>query len=241
MSDEKLKTGTLYGIGVGPGDPELITLKAVKVLRNVACVFAAASSRNSHSLAERTISPHLKENTPVVRLDFPMTRERTTLTRAWEENARKILTVVEAGKDAALITLGDPMTYSTFGYTMRTVGLGNPRVPIRIIPGITSFQAASAATGWVLAEGEESFAVISGAMGAAGLRKVMEHTDTVVILKVYRHYREIMEAVRGLDLSGRSVLVSRCGLDDEKIIWDPIDKMNGLPPYLSLLLIRKKR
>ncbi|PKN63940.1 MAG: precorrin-2 C(20)-methyltransferase [Deltaproteobacteria bacterium HGW-Deltaproteobacteria-15] len=233
--------GTLYGIGVGPGDPELITLKAVKILQRVACVFAAASPRNSHSLAEKSISPHLREDTPVVRLNFPMTKDRVELKEAWGENARKIMEVVGAGKDAALITLGDPMTYSTFGYMMRTMSEENPGVPIRIIPGITSFQAASAATGWVLAEGEESFSVVSGALGAERLTDVIEHTDTVVILKVYRHYKEIMEALKRLDLSGKSVLVSQCGLKDEKIVWNPMDNVNGLPPYLSLLLIRKKK
>jgi precorrin-2/cobalt-factor-2 C20-methyltransferase len=233
--------GTLYGIGVGPGDPDLITVKAVKILQRVSCVFAAASPGNSHSLAEKTISPHLRKDTPVVRLDFPMTKDREILTTAWEENTRRILKVLETGEDAALITLGDPMTYSTFGYIMRTMSSGNPLVPIRVVPGITSFQAASAATGWVLAEGEESFTVISGAMGPDRLREALEHTDTVVILKVYRRYREIMEALRRLDLRGRSVLVSQCGLEDEKITWEPIEKMNGMPPYLSLLLIRKKR
>lgn len=232
--------GTLYGIGVGPGDPDLITLKAVKILQKVPCVFAAASSRNSHSLAERTISPHLRKDTPVVRLNFPMTRDRAKLTEAWEENARRIAKFLETGQDAALITLGDPMTYSTFGYIMRTMTSVNPLVPVRIVPGITSFQAASAATGWVLAEGEESFAVVSGALGPERLRAVLEHTDTVVILKVYRQYKEIMEALRELNMTGRSVLVSQCGLSDEKIVWEPMDRMNGTPPYLSLVLVRKK-
>jgi precorrin-2/cobalt-factor-2 C20-methyltransferase len=232
--------GTLYGIGVGPGDPDLITLKAVKILQRVSFVFAAASSRNSHSLAERTVAPHLRKDTPVVRLDFPMTKDQTELARAWEENAHTIRKVLERGSDAALITLGDPMTYSTFGYIMRTMNAMDPPLPIRIIPGITSIQAASAATGWVLAEGEESFTVVSGAMGPERLRAVIEHTDTVVIIKVYRRYREIMSALKELDLTGRSVLVSHCGLADEKIVWEPVDRMNGMPPYLSLLLIRKK-
>jgi len=95
--------GTLYGIGVGPGDPELITIKAVKILQRVACVFAAASPRNSHSLAEKAISPHLRKDTPVVRLNFPMTRDLSELKQAWEENAGKIMEVVGIGKDAAVI------------------------------------------------------------------------------------------------------------------------------------------
>jgi len=238
-STEAHKKGTLYGIGVGPGDPELMTVKAVKILQRVARVFAAASTTNSHSLAEKTITPYLKPGTPLVRLNFPMTRDRAVLNEAWEGNAREILQAVEAGEDVALITLGDPMTYSTFGYMMSTISRIKPDLPIRIVPGVTSFQAASAAAGWVLAEGEESLTVVSGALGAERLKEVIEHTDNVVILKVYRHYQEILGALKEMNLSGRSVLVSRCGLEDERILWDPADGLEGVPPYLSLLLVKK--
>lgn len=238
--DTSNKIGTLYGIGVGPGDPELITVKAVRILKQVARVFAAASTTNSHSLAEKTITPYLRAGTPMVRLDFPMTRDRGVLTEAWQGNARLILEAVEAGEDVALVTLGDPMTYSTFGYMMSTISKMKPDLPIRIIPGVTSFQAASAAAGWVLAEGEESLCVVSGALGAERLKEVIEHTDNVVILKVYRHYGEILQALKELNLSERSVLVSRCGLEDERILWNPTEGLEGIPPYLSLLLVKKR-
>jgi precorrin-2/cobalt-factor-2 C20-methyltransferase len=238
--DTNNKIGTLYGIGVGPGDPELITVKAVRILKQVARVFAAASTTNSHSLAEKTITPYLRAGTPMVRLDFPMTRDRGVLTEAWQGNGRLILEAVEAGEDVALVTLGDPMTYSTFGYMMSTISKMKPDLPIRIIPGVTSFQAASAAAGWVLAEGEESLTVVSGALGAERLKEVIEHTDNVVILKVYRHYGEILQALKELNLTGRSVLVSRCGLEDERIVWNPTEGLEGIPPYLSLLLVKKR-
>jgi precorrin-2/cobalt-factor-2 C20-methyltransferase len=235
------KTGTLYGIGVGPGDPELITVKAVRILKQVARVFAAASTTNSHSLAEKTISPYLSEGTPIVRLNFPMTRDRVVLGEAWNDNARWILDAVDAGEDVALITLGDPMTYSTFGYMMSTLSRMKPELPIRVVPGVTSFQAASAAAGWVLAEGEESLTVVSGALGAERLKDVIAHTDNVVILKVYRHYGEILQALKELNLAERSVMVSRCGLEDERIRWNPTEELEGVPPYLSLMLVTKRR
>ena len=231
--------GTLYGIGVGPGDPELITLKAVKILRRVDVVFAAASTGNSHSLAVKIASPHLKEGAPVVRLGFPMTRDKNTLTTTWQENARKVIDTLKEGKDAAMITLGDPMTYSTFGYVMRIIREKAPEIPIKIIPGITSYHAGAAAAGQVLAEAEESFTVISGALGAKKLKEIIAHTDTVVILKVYKNYKEITDALNHLDLAAGSVLISRCGLDGEEVIRDLKEGLDIAPSYLSLLLIRK--
>ncbi len=235
-----MKTGTLYGIGVGPGDPDLITLKATKVLERMTIVFAAASTKNAHSLAEKIVSRHLHAGARIVRLDFPMTRDRQRLSHAWRENAKIVVSTLEKGEDAALVTLGDPMTYSTFGYIMQTIRETKADIPIRIIPGITSYQAASASAEWVLAEGEESFAVVSGALGAEKLRKVIDRTDNVVVLKVYRHYNEIIKALKELDLSENSVLISRCGLDGEEISFDLKPRPDPHPCYLSLLLIRKK-
>jgi len=231
--------GTLYGIGVGPGDPELITLKAVKILRQVDVVFAAASTKNSYSLAMEIVAPHLKNGTPVVRLGFPMTRDKNTLNTAWEENAHKVMIPLKEGKDAAMITLGDPMTYSTFGYIMRIIREKAPEIPIKIIPGITSYHAGAAAAGRVLAEAEESFTVISGTLGAKKLKEIIAHTDTVVILKVYKNYKEIIDTLNHLDLAAGSVLISRCGLDGEEVIRDLKEGLDIAPSYLSLLLIRK--
>lgn len=231
--------GTLYGIGVGPGDPELITLKAVKTLKRVDVVFAAASTKNSYSLAMEIVAPHLKNGAPVVRLGFPMTRDKNTLNTAWEENAHKVMVPLKEGKDAAMITLGDPMTYSTFGYIMHTIKEKYPDVPVKVVPGITSYQAGAAAAGHVLAEAEESFTVISGALGAQKLKEIIAHTDNVVILKVYKNYKEIIDTLNHLDLAAGSVLISRCGLDGEEVIRDLKEGLDIAPSYLSLLLIRK--
>jgi precorrin-2/cobalt-factor-2 C20-methyltransferase len=92
----------------------------------------------------------------------------------------------------------------------------------------------------ILAEGEESFTVISGALGSENLKKVIESTDTVVMLKVYRNYKEIFETLRELDLTDRSVLISKCGLEGEEVFQDINERPDSLPPYLSLLLIKKK-
>ena len=236
-----MKHGTLYGIGVGPGDPELITLKAINVLRRVAVVFAAASTKDSHSLAEKIVSSHLKEGVPVEPLGFPMTRDKKILAEAWQENARIVVETLKKGEDAAFITLGDPMIYSTFGYLMRTIKETDPDIYIEIIPGITSYQAGAAAAGQVLVEAEESYAVISGALGSQKLKDIINHTDSVVMLKVYRNYKETLDTLNELDLTAGSVLISRCGLDGEEIDVNLKDRPERTPPYLSFLIIKKKK
>jgi len=235
-----VNTGTLYGIGVGPGDPDLITLKAINVLSRVSTIFAASSTKNEYSLAFNIVSRHIKRDIPLVLLGFPMTLEKKELVSAWENNARKIIRLLRQGQDAAFITLGDPMTYSTFGYIMETVKKIDPDIQIRIIPGITSYQAGAAAAGMVLAEAEDTFTVISGALGAKNLKQVIKHSGNLVILKVYRNYREIVETLNDCDLASASVLVSRCGMDNEVVLRDLEKGLENPPPYLSLLLVRKK-
>jgi len=233
------KKGTLYGIGVGPGDPELITLKALKVLERRPHIFAAASSKNTYSLALDIIHSHLN-GAPVEQLPFPMTRDPEVLQEAWDRCARRVLEVLAEGKDAAFITLGDPLTFSTFGYLLKTIKGLDPSVRIITIPGISSYHAAAALTQTPLGEGEESFLVVSGALGAAKLREAIGKTDTVVLLKTYRHADDILAALEELGLTDRAVLVSRCGLDGETVVRE-VGSLKGRPlPYLSMIIVRKK-
>jgi len=209
--------GTLYGVGVGPGDPELVTLKAVKIFQHVAVVFAAASTKNTYSLAVEIVAPYLKQGVPVAYLGFPMTRDKKVLAGAWEKNGRQVVETLKDGKDAAFITLGDPLIYSTFGYILEAVRKAHPEIPIKIIPSITSYQAGAAAAGRTLVEGEKSFAVITGIGGGKSLKQVIDHTDNVVMLKVYRNYKEILDALDELDLTANSVLFPDVGWRGKKL------------------------
>ena len=233
------KTGTLYGIGVGPGDPELITLKALKVLRQVPHIFAACSTKNSYSLALNIVRPHLN-GAGIEPLPFPMTKDPQVLKEAWEKNAGRVLEVLASGEDAAFVTLGDPLTYSTFGYLLKTLKRLNPEVPVVTIPGITSYRAAAARTHIPLTEGEESFVLISGAQGAARLREVEDQSDNIVMLKTYRHFEEIYRALEELDLLDRATCISRCGLDGETVVENLRDFKGQPVPYLSMIIIKKK-
>jgi precorrin-2/cobalt-factor-2 C20-methyltransferase len=233
------KTGTLYGIGVGPGDPELITLKALKVLQRVPHIFASCSSKNNYSLALGIVRSHLN-GAGIEHLPFPMTKDPGALQEAWDQNARRVLAVLQEGTDAAFVTLGDPLTYSTFGYLLKTLKRFSPEVRIITIPGITSYSAAAALTQIPLAEGEESFYLVSGALGAAKLREVIDKTDNIVMLKTYRHFDEIYQALEEMALLDRTTCICRCGLEGETIVENLRDLKGRQMPYLSMVIIKKQ-
>lgn len=230
--------GTLYGIGVGPGDPELITLKAVNVLRKVDVVLAAASTKNEASLAQAIAAPHLREGVQVIRLDFPMTRDEAVLERAWRANADIVAGLLGQGKSAAFLTLGDPLTYSTFGYLLRTLNGLLSEIPVEIIPGITSYQAAAAHTGRVLAESGESLAVVSGVATEEELTRILSAADSAVILKAYKNMPVIRRVLTNLGLAGSAVFVTRLGHEGEEVITD-LAHVPDKPSYFSLVLVRR--
>ena len=234
-----LKTGTLYGIGVGPGDPELITLKALRVLHRVPHIFAACSTKNSYSLALSIVRCHLN-GAGIEHLPFPMSKDAQVLQESWEDNARRVLEVLDTGSDAAFVTLGDPLTYSTFGYLLKTLKRLRPRIPIITIPGITSYNAAAALTHIPLTEGEESFYLVSGALGAARLKEIIDKSDNIVMLKTYRHFDEIYQALEEMDLLDRTTCISRCGLDGETVVKNLRNLKGRTLPYLSMVIIKKK-
>jgi precorrin-2/cobalt-factor-2 C20-methyltransferase len=118
--------GTLYGIGVGPGDPDLIPVKAVKALGGVDIIFAAASTKNPHSQAVEIARPHLPVDVELRLLGFPMTKDAAKKTAAWRAHAETILAELAKGRSAAFLTLGDPLTYATYGYVLTQILLLMP-------------------------------------------------------------------------------------------------------------------
>lgn len=232
------RPGTLYAVGVGPGDPDLLTLKAVKALGRASVVFAAASSKNDYSLALSIASLHMRPDTPVTRLDFPMTRDEAALRAAWEKNARAVLGALATGRDAAFITLGDPMTYSTFLYLWRTMREMSPEVAVAIVPGVSSIQAAAAAAGFGLAESGQNLAVLSGVDDVERLRQALAACDAAVILKAYKSFPALRELLASMGLADKAVLVSRCGLSGQSVTRG-LTACPDRPPYFSLILVRK--
>lgn len=232
--------GTFYGVGVGPGAPDLLSLRAVNVLRSVQVVLAAASPKNEDSLALSIAAPHLRPGARVERLDFPMTRDRALLREAWEGNADTVMEVLDQGLDAAFLTLGDPLIYSTFGYLLRTLRERDADVPVGVVSGITSFQDAAAQSLTVLCEGEENLVLLSGINGPQRLRQALSLADGAVILKTYKNADAIYAALREAGRSEDALFATRLGLEGEALVRD-FASMPAHPHYLSLLLVPPRR
>ena len=231
--------GTLYGIGVGPGDPDLITLKAVKILGRVDIVFAASSTKNHHSLAMDIARPHIPASTPVELLRFPMTRDKSATRRAWSANARRIVDELEAGRDAAFLTLGDSLTYSTFGYLMTFVKARAPHLGVVPVPGITSYQAAACRLNTQLVEGEGPLVITSGATGGDRLRALSRKPETVVFLKAYRNLPDICSALAESGDYPYCVGVKNCSQPNEEIVTDVEQLCKQTPDYWTLVIAKK--
>ncbi len=232
--------GTLYGVGVGPGDPELLTLKAVRVLGEVDVIFAAASTKNDYSTAYSIAKPHMKEGVRVENLGFPMTKDKDELETAWQANAEIVAAALNRGENAAFLTLGDPLTYSTYGYLQRTLLAKDSTIKLQAIPGITSFHAAASKIGLVLAESKESLLITSGVTDPEKLEAQLDAADNAVILKAYKNFEEIRATLERLRLADKTVLVSRLGMDDESILMDIRDAPKT-PHYFSLALVKKNK
>ncbi|MFW9998318.1 MAG: precorrin-2 C(20)-methyltransferase [Candidatus Odinarchaeota archaeon] len=232
--------GILYGIGVGPGDPDLMTLKALRVLRSVQRIFAAGSSKNDYSIAMGIAQHHLGD----VRMDFlpfPMTKDKALLNEAWNQNARLVMETLKSGEDAGFVTIGDPSTYSTYGYLLKALKDLCPEVRAVTIPGVPSYCAAAAAANIPLCEAEESCHLISGAYGSDKLRRVVGTSENVVMLKTYKHFDEIYDTLDELDLLGKATCVSMCGYEDERVCLGLDDLKGRKMPYLSLIIIKNRR
>ncbi|MEZ0575406.1 precorrin-2 C(20)-methyltransferase [Halodesulfovibrio aestuarii] len=228
--------GTLYGIGVGPGDPDLLTIKATKVLANVDIVLAASSTKNDYSTALSIAQPHMQADVEVVHLSFPMTRDEKILMKAWEHNARIVADLLKRGKNCAFLTLGDPLIYSTFGYLKRTLEAIDTPFNISIVPGITSYQAAAARTGTILCESGENLLLASGVRATEDTKNLLRHVDNAVILKTYKNFAELKNLLHETNRKDSAIFISRLGMDGE-IIARNIDDAPDEPHYFSHMLI----
>ena len=235
------ESGILYGLGVGPGDPELITLKAARILNSADVVYAAASTKNSYSLAVSIARPHIPDLTPVKMLHFPMTNDQDKKISAWKKNARILIDELERSKIVAFITLGDSMTYSTYGYVLQYIQELAPKASVISVPGITSYQAASACLNKPLVESEESLMILSGVSGGDCLRKFSVAPDNLVFMKSYRNVKDIVSSLEEFDLIDGSVAIQNCGLPEQEIIVDVQGLKDSPPNYWTLILAKRKK
>lgn len=232
----------LVGVGVGPGDVDLVTVKAVRVLEQAAVVAVPVLATDQPGRAERTVRAHLTHDR-VVRLPFALDdRGGVTEARraAWAAAADQVAGLLrDTGGTVAFATIGDPNIYSTFTYLASAVRERVPDVEVATVPGITAMQDLAARSGTVLCEGTESLALLPLTAGVEVFERALRHFDTVVGYKGGRHMPELLEVLRRNDRVAGSVFGAALGLEGEQI--GRAQDVTGQAPYLSTVLVPGRR
>ena len=233
-------SGTLYGIGVGPGDPDLITLKAVRILQQVPVVYAPVARPGGESLAARIAAPHLPPGRTVTPLVFAMRASAAGMAAAWRTAAETIATHLDTGADCAFLTEGDPSLYSTFQHLAATLAVLRPGMPVVTVPGISSVQAVAALAGVPLADAGDRLAILPATYEDAALTQALQDFDTVVLMKVSGALERVLDRLDALGLTGSAVCVVRCGQPGERVVRD-VRSLRGVKlDYFSTMIVRTK-
>lgn len=233
------KTGVFYGVGVGPGDPELLTLKAQRVLQSVTTVYYPACAPGAKSYASKIIQRYVRPDQSFTGLLFPMEKDMERLRPIWEESVATMAKDLLAGRDVAFITEGDPFFYSTFVYMDCIIRQQYPQVTIEVIPAVASPMAAAARTGVPLAMADERLAVLPATYDDGFLLRALEDFDTVVLLKVNSVMPRVITLLEKTGLLDHAVFVERCGSPDERVVTDLRQLDGERLNYLSLVIVKK--
>ncbi len=226
----------LIGVGVGPGDPELVTVKGVRALREADVVVVPVMETGERGRAEATVL-HYVDAEKVVRVVFAL-NERSDHARreaAWDAAGARVAALLEGGKSVAFATIGDPNVYSTFTYLAHTIGDLVPGTAVETVPGITAMQDLAARSGAVLTEGTEPLTLVPVTAGAAVLKEALEGPGTVVAYKFGRLAGEVATALRETGRTEGAVWGSALGLPEESI-RQAAELADGPLPYLSTLI-----
>lgn len=228
------KKGKLIGIGVGPGDTELLTLKAAKVLKSVPVVFSPKSSKEKESIALSIVKPILEERKDYKRLMlvepiFPMIENKKELEKIWTSASELIAQYLETGRDVAFITLGDPSIFSTYSYVQKKL---IDKYEIETIPGITSFTACAAAKNKALVEQNDILTIVPKIDDR--LEEILDYSDSIVLMKASRNTSRLESTIEDKKRPKEIYSVQNCTRENEKII----EGFSNEKPYLTTTIIQ---
>ena len=231
--------GRLFGVGVGPGDPELMTLKAARTVAScpvVAHFAARGRAGNSWSIIEATVAAHQR----VLRLEYPLTIEASEpgeyerlIADFYDRSAETIATELDAGHDVAVVCEGDPFFYGSYMYLHQRLA---HRFGTEVIPGVTSISAAAAAAGTPLVSMNETLIVLPGVCTGAELKQALTGADAAVVMKVGRHLDDVRDATAAAGLEADAIYVERASCPDQRVI-PLVDTDDVCAPYFSLVLV----
>ena len=225
--------GTLYGVGVGPGAPDLITLRAARLIgaaQVVAYPTLAGAASFARSIAADLIAPGVQE----IVMDVPMSVDRAPAQAAYDSGAAAIAEALDAGRDVVCLCEGDPFFYGSFMYLFARL---SDRYRVEVVPGVTSVTACAARAGLPLAARNERLTVLPGPLPEDELRARIDGAESVVIMKVGRHLAKIRAVIDGLGLTDAAVYVERATLPEEVVL--PLAEAPDAAPYFSMILLTK--
>lgn len=231
--------GCFYGVGVGPGDPELLTLKALRVLQEVPLICTPRSETSQESYALDIVRDYLDEQRQeIIRIPFPIDDEAGAAA-VWRSAADTIGDHLAQGKDVAFITEGDPMLYSTFSYVLDSITSGYPEVTVEIIPGVSSVMAAAASAGVPLVTHGQRLVILPAVYGIDDLSEAIANYDTIVLMKVNRTLLQALANLEQLGLAGKGIYVRRASTAREEVVRDLSKLSEEDLDYFSLLIIKR--
>lgn len=228
-----------FGIGTGPGDSDLITLRGKKVLNEIDCLYTPEPKKSGKSLALKIVSPHFKEDLEIKQRHFPMVNHLETKQSAWDLIAEEIIKDVQDGRNVGFITLGDPMIYSTYAYLLERV---SNKIETETIAGISSFTQIANSLQIPLVLDDESYAVLPASTDEQVIIMALEQFSTVILMKVSIALPKILKILKEKDLMEQTVLVSDSSMATEKILMglNELTEETKLS-YFSTMIVYKNR
>lgn len=233
------RVGKLYGVGVGPGDPELLTLKAHRVLNQVHAIAYPACKAGAMSYASNIVKRQVPAETRMMGLLFPMIKDTEKLIPIWKESVEKIYEILCEGQDVAFITEGDPFFYSTFLHIYGIFKQDHPDVVIEVIPGVSSIMASSVVADWPLAVSDERMAILPATYEGDKLESALDQFDVICLMKISGVLDETIDLLARKSLLDKSVFVERAGSARERVVRDVGSLKGTKVNYLSLIIVKK--
>lgn len=236
----------IVAIGCGPGDPDLLTVKAVKEIKNADIILCPASKQSRPSIVLSIITPiieELEKKPEIVRLIFPMTKDVDTLHESWKKNADEMAKYAISGKKVVYVTVGDPYLYSTWIYMHRELESRYPDVMVDVVPGLVSIFTFTSKVGISLAEGAEKFTVVPSCYDLSQVKELARNSDTMVFLKDGRYFDQVIEILREVGFSDKSQMAIGQDLDTKnefikKLTLGEVTK--GMTSnYFSIMVIKR--
>ena len=231
--------GTLYGVGVGPGDPELMTQKAVRILGEVDWIYHPYDNPDGTSFSKRIVAPLGLPADKFKSIHLTMSRDREKDVQTYDIAADTIYAELCSGKSVAWITQGDPFFYSTFMYLYEQMRQRHPEAPIEVIPGVTSPSAAAAFAGVPVSRLHEKVAVVPATYGLEALPRLLDEFATIFLMKVNRVFDQLLEVLSEQPRTVQAIYLEKVGTTEERIVTD-LETLRGQKlPYFSLVLLRR--